>query len=79
VKLLLGIEYLEGQKDSYQTVAGYFVDRLGYHPTVGATFEVGDHRFEVADTDGRRIDRILIERISGSGAPADGSQTPGHR
>lgn len=61
VKLLLGIEYLEGQKDSYQTIAGYVADRLGDHPRVGASFVVDRLRFEVLDTDGRRIDRILVE------------------
>ena len=72
VKLRLGIEFLEGQKDSYQTIAGYVVYRLGYRATVGASFEVGDHRFEVADTDGRRIDRILVERIPAPRGPVDG-------
>jgi putative hemolysin len=64
VKLVLGIEYLEGQKDTYQTIAGYVVDRLGDHPGVGASFVVDDLRFEVLDTDGRRIDRILVEPLA---------------
>ena len=79
VKLLLGIEFLEGQKDFYQTIAGYVVDRLGYHPGVGASFRVGDHRFEVADTDGRRIDRILVERLSKPSGAADDAGAPSAR
>jgi putative hemolysin len=68
VKLMLGLDYLDGEKDSYQTVAGYLVDRLGDRPRLGDSFEVNGLRFEVLDTDGRRIDRILVER-TGNGSP----------
>ena len=74
VKLVLEVDYLDGEKDIYQTAAGYLVDRLGDRPRIGASFEVNGLRFEVLDTDGRRIDRILVEK-TGNGA-VDGG-TPG--
>lgn len=60
VKLRLGVDFIDGQKDSYQTIAGFVVDRLGSHPAIGENFPAGDLQFEVLDTDGRRIDRILV-------------------
>ena len=65
VKLRLEIDYLEGQKASYQTVGGYVADHLGLAPRIGASFETNGLRFEVIDTDGRRIDRIVMERLNG--------------
>jgi len=67
VKLVLGVEFLDGQKESYQTAAGYLVDRLGDRPAIGASIEVNGLRFEVLDTDGRRIDRILVEKAADAG------------
>lgn len=60
VKLILGIDFLSGQKSSYQTIAGYVVEQLGHQPKIGELFSAGSLRFEVLDTDGRRIDRVLV-------------------
>jgi len=47
-----GIELEDG---SYETVAGYVVDRLGRMPVVGDTVQVGEHQLWVREMDGRRI------------------------
>ena len=48
----------------YETVAGYILSELNHLPTVGETFTREPWRFEVLDLDGRRIDKILVARIS---------------
>jgi putative hemolysin len=65
VKLLLGIDELEGQKLAYQSIAGYIIAGLGDLPHLGDIVEASGWRFEIIDMDGRRIDRILVTRIVG--------------
>ena len=48
----------------YETVAGYILSELNHLPTVGETFTREPWRFEVLDLDGRRIDKVLVARIS---------------
>lgn len=47
-----GIELEDG---SYETVAGYVVDRLGRMPVVGDAVQVGEHQLWVREVQGRRI------------------------
>jgi magnesium and cobalt exporter, CNNM family len=49
----------------FHTAAGFALDRIGYLPKVGETFDGEGWRFEIIDLDGRRIDRILATRIAG--------------
>jgi putative hemolysin len=48
----------------YETVAGYILSELNHLPAVGETFTREPWRFEVLDLDGRRIDKILVAKIS---------------
>ncbi|MDB5542267.1 MAG: DNA-binding protein [Devosia sp.] len=48
----------------YETVAGFVLAELNHLPVVGETFERGKWRFEVLDLDGRRVDKILVTRLS---------------
>lgn len=48
----------------YETVAGYILSELNHLPTVGETFTREPWRFEVLDLDGRRIDKVLVGKIS---------------
>jgi putative hemolysin len=48
----------------YETVAGYILSELNHLPAVGETFTREPWRFEVLDLDGRRIDKVLVGRIS---------------
>lgn len=64
VKLLLGIEELEGQKEAFQSIAGYIIAGLADLPKLGDFVESSGWRFEIIDMDGRRIDRILVTRVA---------------
>lgn len=69
VKIALGLEALEGEKeDRFQSIAGYLIDRLGHLPQIGDSVVVGDYRFQVLDMDGRRIDRVLVRKAKGKSA-----------
>jgi putative hemolysin len=47
----------------FETVAGFVLAELNHLPKVGETFTRGNWRFEVVDLDGRRIDKILVQRL----------------
>ena len=47
----------------YHTVAGFALARLGRFPKLGEVFETSGWRFEVVDIDGRRIDKVLAQRL----------------
>src|SRR5262245_53635618 len=49
---------------SYHTAAGFVPARLGRLPGVGETFEAFGSIFEIVDIGGRRIDKILVRRVS---------------
>lgn len=46
----------------YDTVAGLVIDRMGSLPQVGETVVIEGWTFEVMDLDGRRIDKLLVNR-----------------
>lgn len=65
VKIALGIESIDGQKDrTFQTLGGYLSGQFGHQPRVGEAVTASGHRFQVVDTDGRRIDRVVATRLS---------------
>jgi putative hemolysin len=52
------------QDRTYHTVAGFVLDNLRRFPAVGETFQSAAWRFEVADLDGLRIDKIIATRLA---------------
>jgi putative hemolysin len=50
--------------DDYTTLAGFVLAQLGHLPTPGEHFRWRAMRFEVVDMDGRRIDKLLIQRLA---------------
>ncbi|TDQ84154.1 putative hemolysin [Dongia mobilis] len=54
----------------YSTLAGLVLHRLGHLPRVGERLDFNGFRLEVVDLDGRRIDKILVERL-GTGSDQD--------
>jgi putative hemolysin len=50
--------------DDYTTLAGFVLAQLGHLPTTGESFRWRSLRFEVVDMDGRRIDKLLIQRLA---------------
>jgi putative hemolysin len=63
LKAHLGLGELpnEGQGD-YQTVGGLVMAYLGRIPVEGDRFEWEGFSFEVLDMDGRRVDKVLVEK-----------------
>ncbi|AWN39776.1 hemolysin family protein [Methylobacterium durans] len=58
----LGIR-LEASRD-YETAAGLVIERLQRLPETGETCDISGWRFEVVDLDGRRVDKILVTRLT---------------
>ncbi|WP_017666842.1 hemolysin family protein [Sandarakinorhabdus sp. AAP62] len=52
----------------YETVAGLALEQLRHLPQTGERFRVGPWQFEVIDMDGRKIDKLLANRIGDGGA-----------
>ncbi|WP_289852053.1 hemolysin family protein [Rhizobium sp. SSA_523] len=47
----------------YETVAGFVLDELKHLPELGERFTWNGWSFEVIDLDGRRIDKLLVEKL----------------
>lgn len=61
LKELLNKESLpEEETNSFSTLGGFVITFLKYIPKAGDYFEWGGLRFEVADMDGTRVDKVLI-------------------
>jgi putative hemolysin len=61
----LGLKELpEEDRGRYNTLAGMIMLLLGRLPATADSVEWGDWRFEVVDLDGKRIDKVLVERRS---------------
>jgi putative hemolysin len=60
---LKGFEPPEGAGDEYQTLAGWFSQRLARVPTESDQIEESGWRFEIVDMDGIRVDKVLAMRI----------------
>jgi putative hemolysin len=46
----------------YSTVAGFALSVLKKIPDTGEVFKFDGYRFEVVDMDGRKIDKLLVNR-----------------
>lgn len=65
LKRLLAIDELPGEaEDRLLTLGGFVLAQLQRIPREGDHFKSCGHRFEVADMDDRRVDKVLIERLS---------------
>jgi putative hemolysin len=50
--------------DDYTTLAGFVLAQLGHLPATGENFRWRNMRFEVVDMDGKRIDKLLVQRLT---------------
>jgi putative hemolysin len=62
VLLKIGIPIDEEKRHDYHTLAGFILAHSGHIPTTGEKLTIGDFEFEIVDMDGRRIDKVLIQR-----------------
>ena len=51
------------ERRDYETVAGLVIGELQHLPDTGEAVEAHGWRFEVIDMDGRRIDKVLAQRL----------------
>lgn len=47
-------------QETYRTLGGFLVERLGHLPAVGDHIVAFRHRFEVVDMDGLRVDQVMV-------------------
>ena len=61
-------ELLEIPEDEFEaeseTVGGWTVEKYGAFPAPGTVFQTGDLRVTVLEMDGRRVEKILVERVA---------------
>lgn len=64
LKELLDVTELpDEEKIGYQTVSGFLMSQLDNIPVSGQSFNWNGWHFEVMDMDGRRVDKILVDRM----------------
>lgn len=70
VAALLEVGHFGGH--GYATLAGFVLEQMRRIPAAGESFTAFGWRFEVVDMDGRRIDKILAERLPAAKTAAAG-------
>jgi putative hemolysin len=61
LKEILNVKLLPNEAQSnFETVGGFIMAYLGRIPLAADYFEWNDHRFEVMDMDGRRVDKVMV-------------------
>jgi putative hemolysin len=56
----------------FETLAGFVLSRLQRVPAVGDAFEYDGHRFTVEEMEGRRIAKVMIEKLEAAPAGKSG-------
>ena len=55
----------------YETVAGFVLEHFRHLPETGETFTLKRWKFEIADMDGRKVDKVLATPVRAVAAPLD--------
>lgn len=67
VKQIFDLKTLIGEQEGhYETLGGFMMTTLGRIPNLTDVIEAEGLRFEVVDMDGRRVDKVLVQRIRSS-------------
>jgi putative hemolysin len=67
-KEVFSLDRLSGEEEGhFQTLGGFMMMQMGRVPKTAEFFEWEDLRFEVADMDGNRIDKVLISKNADTG------------
>jgi len=72
----LEVEVPEGESGAYHTLAGFVMARLGHVPRAADSFDWNGLRFEVVDMDGRRVDKVMVTRVTSPQSPPTAHPTP---
>ena len=59
---------------SYETIGGFVLNRLGFIPRGGESFEADGFRFTVMEMDHRRVSRVKMKPLRATGAAALGAE-----
>jgi putative hemolysin len=54
----------ESETGNYKTIGGFMMHQLGRIPVTSDYFHFRGYHFEVMDMDGKRVDKVLIQKIS---------------
>ncbi|MET0262281.1 MAG: hemolysin family protein [Rariglobus sp.] len=69
-KRLFSVESLPGEEDEdFHTMGGFLLDRLAHIPVVTESVLWDGWKFEVADMDRHRVDKILLTKITPAAEP----------
>jgi putative hemolysin len=80
-KELFDLEALPGEHDSFETLAGFILLKIGSIPRQGDSMQWNNLDFEIIDMDGNRVDKVLVKVVApeddpdsdtNSGSPAIG-------
>lgn len=64
LKSTFNLKDLPGEAEGhFQTLGGFVMTHLGRIPSAADHFEWGGMRFEVMDMDGKRVDKVLVQRL----------------
>jgi putative hemolysin len=55
----------------YETVAGFVLEHFRHLPETGETFTLKRWKFEIADMDGRKVDKVLATPVKSALTPVD--------
>ena len=61
VSELLSVDF---DNAAYTTLGGFMMSRLGKIPKEGDTVKYNTYKFEIVDMDGKRVDKVLVEKLS---------------
>ena len=74
LKQLLGVKHMPGEEsESFETLGGFVLFQMQRIPREGDHYEWGGYRFEVADMDRQRLDKILIQPLKRADPSAPGA------
>lgn len=62
-KVMQRIGAIAPARRDYETLAGFVLERLGQMPKPGDRVDFAGNSFEVVDLDGRRIDKVLVQKL----------------
>lgn len=78
LKNLLAVKQLPGEiEEEFQTLGGFILAQFQHIPREGESFNACGFRFEVADMDRHRVDKVLIQRVPPPAESDTPAQTPG--
>jgi len=63
IHLSIGLQEISADED-FDTIAGFVLETLRKAPKTADRFDAFGYRFEIVDMDGRRIDKIIIQKLT---------------